>query len=204
MSRHPARLIVIGLVAVLLTVGVFFGDKAFRRLQHADRTSTTALTQNGALKTAVGQLAGQVKDLCSDKPNAANCAPRVTVSLPPGIPGAQGIAGPAGRRGATGHRGPRGFRGAAGQQGPAGATGDDGNRGQDGAAGPSGVVGPPGPMGATGPAGPKGDTGATGATGPAGPDECVWKNERLNPAMQFCTRPNPTPPVLIPTPTTTP
>ena len=90
---------------------------------------------------------------------------------PQGLPGAQGEQGPRGiqgPQGIQGERGPEGQQGPMGPQGIQGASGAQGPRGETGPVGPMGPEGPRGIQGERGPQGPEGPKGATGDKGPIG------------------------------------
>lgn len=139
--------------ASILVLGQLYRLKLASNVNDISPADKIRLSENGAIKSDVGEFLALHPVVNSDEYNYVNCFKIASA----------GSTGETGEKGDTGPAGPKGDTGSTGETGATGATGETGAKGDTGATGQKGDTGDTGPKGDTG---SKGDTGDTGATGP--------------------------------------
>ena len=139
--------------ASILVLGQLYRLKLASNVNDISPADKIRLSENGAIKSDVGEFLALHPVVNSDEYNYVNCFKIASA----------GSTGETGEKGDTGPAGPKGDTGSTGETGATGATGETGAQGDTGATGQKGDTGDTGPKGDTG---SKGDTGDTGATGP--------------------------------------
>ncbi len=148
--------------ASILVLGQLYRLKLASNVNDISPADKIRLSENGAIKSDVGEFLALHPVVDSDEYNYVNCFKIASA----GSTGETGEKGDTGDTGPAGPKGDTGDTGATGETGATGATGETGAKGDTGATGQKGDTGDTGPKGDTGATGQKGDTGDTGATGP--------------------------------------
>ena len=148
--------------ASILVLGQLYRLKLASNVNDISPADKIRLSENGAIKSDVGEFLALHPVVDSDEYNYVNCFKIASA----GSTGETGEKGDTGDTGPAGPKGDTGDTGATGETGATGATGETGAKGDTGATGQKGDTGDTGPKGDTGATGQKGDTGDTGTTGP--------------------------------------